>query len=67
MRCGNCDGENYKTVETFSDRNRVECFKCGFRSNIYTNPMAEMFDCIWAVSSGMDLDDFLFNSNKEKQ
>ena len=67
MKCRNCGYNNYKTVETHSDRKRIECSKCGIRSNIYTNPMAEMFDCIDAVSSGIDLEDFLLNINKEKE
>ena len=67
MKCGNCGHGNYKIVDTHPDRKRIECCKCGFRSNIYNDAISEMKGCIDAVNSGISLEDFLFNANKEKE
>ena len=67
MECGICGYNNYKIVETYHDRKRIECYRCAFRSNIYNDAISEMRSCIDAVSSGIDLEDFLLNINKEKE
>ena len=66
MKCSICGGENYKTVGTFPDKKRIECSSCAFRSNLYNDGIVEMIACIDAVNSGIDLEDFLLNANKEK-
>ena len=67
MKCGNCGYDNYKIVDTHTNYKRIECYKCGFRSNIYNDAVSEMKSCIDAVNSGIGLEDFLFNANKEKE
>ena len=67
MKCRNCGHDNYKVVYSRDSRKRIECNKCSFRSTIFTDPVAEMKSCIAMVNSGMDLEDFLYNINKEKE
>ena len=67
MKCGNCGYDNYKIVDTQPNYKRIECYKCNFRSNIYNDAVSEMKSCIDAVNSGISLEDFLFNANKEKE
>ena len=67
MECSICGYSNYKIVETYPDRKRIECYKCGFRTNMYNDAMAEIRSCINAVNSGIDLEDFLHNTNKDKE
>ena len=67
MKCGNCGHDNYKIVNIQTSHKRIECSKCSFRSNIYNDAISEMKSCIDAVNSGISLEDFLFNANKEKE
>ena len=67
MRCRDCYHVNFRKLGKYKTHRRVECDSCGFRFNIYNTPEDEIRAYKSAIKKGIPSEDFLHNTNKEKQ